>query len=67
MTNLAVQPIAPFARGDIGEATAALADAIGQGAKQEGTRRKLYELQAAVASELAPVDCPLQHSFIERV
>lgn len=59
--------LAPFNRGDIGSATVALADAIAQGAKQEGTRRKLYELQAAVSSELAPVDCPLQHSFIDGV
>ena len=66
-TSLVAQNVVPFRRGDIGSAANALADAIAQGARQEGTRRKLFELQAAVANELTPVDCPLQHSFIDGV
>ena len=59
--------VAPFCSGDTRRKSAAAADAARQELSvTEGARRKLYSLQEA-ATELPPVDCPLQHSFIDGV
>lgn len=56
-----------FTRGDtLGKSAFALEDAIQNGMNKTGARRKLYELQAATA-QIQPVECPLQHSFIDGV
>src|SRR5689334_15204844 len=55
--------IIPFAPGDTtGKRELARSDAQIEGAKQDGVRKQLYELQASVA-DLPEVDCPLQHVF----
>jgi len=60
--------IAPFERGDtLGKHGAAEAAARADLAAQSGARRQLYELQAAAANAGMPVECPLQHSFIDGV
>lgn len=58
---------APFVQGDtIGKAESARSSALTEMQIESGARRDLYALQAA-AADLPPVDCPLQHSFIDGV
>ncbi len=59
--------IVPFVQGDtVGKELQAKEHALQELSQVSGERAKLYELQAA-ATELPPVDCPLQHSFIDGV
>jgi hypothetical protein len=57
--------IVPFQTGDtMGKRELVAERAAEEGAKHEGTRRMLYELEAAAAtSGLPEVDCKLQHVF----
>lgn len=56
--------IVPFRAGDMaGKREAAVAHAIDEAAKETGIRKYLYEMQAAVGTDLEPVECPLQHVF----
>lgn len=60
--------IAPFHKGDtVGKEVVATDHAVIEAQKHTGARRQLFELQAAAGRELQPVDCPLQHSFIDGV
>lgn len=55
--------IVSFRPGDtLGKRELARTDAQIEGAKQDGIKRQLYDLQSAVC-DLPQVDCPLQHVF----
>lgn len=58
--------IAPFRRGDI-DCNKGVQDALAHRDQAQGVRARLFELQAAVGAELPPVECPLQHTFIDGV
>lgn len=58
---------APFVHGDtMGHESAAKSAAMQALKAETGARKELFALQAATA-DLPPVDCPLQHSFIDGV
>jgi hypothetical protein len=57
--------IVPFVGGDaIGKRESTAKTSLTEAAKHDGMRQQLYELEAAcAASDLAEVECPLQHVF----